>query len=340
LSFRRLFPFLRRWFSLLLGVAIVGWGAWYVFGHPSEIAAIRQLSPGWLLLLFGLSMAKLAAMGAFTKIIVASFDIDLAGLEWFGLSAMSAMGNYLTPFRGGAAIRAVYLKSKYGLPYSLFLSTLSTLYVLTFATSAALGLLAALGLYFRFRLFDRGMLLLFLSLFLMPVLLLFLVRLAPPLSNRLGRRAGAVTVGGSRVASAMSWALRALNRVVEGWQVISSRPAVLARLVVASFVNAGVTLLMIHFSFAAFAVRLPLLSSLFMISSMIPVTPSGLGVAELMVVLVAEGFVADSSLSILAAGLNRTVMILSSVAWGMLFTHVLGRRTLSTGGTRANGVEE
>jgi uncharacterized membrane protein YbhN (UPF0104 family) len=90
---------------------------------------------------------------------------------------------------------------------------------------------------------------------------------------------------------------------------------------------------MIHFSFAALTPRLPLLeslvlSSLFMISSLIPITPSGLGVAELALVVASRRFVEDSALSVLSAGLNRTVMLLSSIVWGTVFTYILGRHSV------------
>jgi uncharacterized protein (TIRG00374 family) len=269
-------------------------------------------------------------MGLFTKIVVASLGINLGLLEWFGLSAMSAMGNYLTPFRGGAAVRAVYLKSRHDLSYARFLSTLSMLYVLTFATSAALGSLASLTLYFRYGLLDGRMILTFLFLLLLPVLLFPAMRLLPklPLLSLKDDYDGDEASWLSRILERTTMGL---NNVVEGWQIISENRRTLIHLVFASLFNASVTLLMIHFSFSAFMERLPLveslvLSSFFMISSMIPLTPSGLGVAELVLVLASEGFINDSSLSVLAAGLNRTMMILSSVVWGGIFSYVLGRR--------------
>lgn len=327
---KRSLEYLRRYFPLLLGAAIVGWGIWYVSSHPAEISAIRTLAPQRLLFLFGLSTVKLASMGLFTRIIVASLGVDLGFLEWFGLSAMSAMGNYLTPFRGGAAVRAVYLKSRHDLSYARFLSTLSMLYVLTFATSAGLGTVASLTLYLRYGLLDGRMVLVFLLLLLLPTLLFPAIRLLP--------RRFLTSLRDSPEKGSNSWLNRILERVmgvldnvVEGWRIVSAAPQTLVLLVLASLFNASVTLMMIHFSFSAFAEGLPLveslvLSSLFMISSMIPLTPSGLGVAELILVLVSEGFIDDGSLSVLAAGLNRTVMILSSVAWGGLFSYVLGRR--------------
>jgi uncharacterized protein (TIRG00374 family) len=262
-------------------------------------------------------------MGAFTKVIVNTFGIDLPLLEWFGLSAMSAMGNYLTPFQGGAAIRALYLKSRHDLPYSLFLSTLSTLYVLTFATSAAIGLLATLGLYIRLALFQTTLVAFFLGLLCLPCVLFVLVRIMPPLKTA------------PDTSGTANWFKKVIQKstfqVIQGWQIISTRRAVLARLITISILNVCVTMLMINVSFAAFHIKLPILeslvlSSLFMVSSMIPITPSGLGVAEAAIIVVAQGFVDNRSLSSLSAGLNRSIMIINSIAWGISFSYILSRK--------------
>lgn len=320
-------------------LVIVGWGASYVTRHPAEVTAIRCLSIGRLSLLFVLSVAKLVSMGLFTWIIVWSLGIELRFVEWFGLSAVSAMGNYLTPFRAGAAARAVYLKSRHDLSYSLFLSSLSILYVLTLSTNAALGVLASLGLYFWVGFFDEMVFLVFLCLLVVPVTLLVLISKIPLGSKSLGRKARAMLQQGLAGHTLLSGASRSLIEmligIVKGWRIVASDRGTPGRLLAASVLNASVTLLMIHFSFTAFETDLSLLeslvlSSLFMISSMIPITPSGLGVAELVVVLASRGFSESSSVSVLAVALSRTVMVVSSLVWGGVFSYAMGQSVISS----------
>ena len=314
---------------------MIGWGIWYIFTHPEELATIRDLSSGWLFLLFVLSTVKLISMGVFTKIIVTAFDIKLGFREWFGLSAMSAMGNYLTPFRGGAAVRAVYLKSRHNLSYSSFLSTLSALYVLTFSTSAMLGLLATLGLYLQFDILETTLLVFFSILLCLPIVLLLSTRIVPSLETCSEKLETANTsVANWRKKLFLHTSLRltqVLTRILEGWRIISNHRGVPFWLILVSVSNACATLMMIHFSLAAFHIDLPLieslvLSSLFMVSSMIPITPSGLGIAEAAIILAAQEFVTDNTLTGLSVGLNRSIMILSSIVWGALFSHALGHQ--------------
>jgi len=323
---------LRRIFPLLLVALIVAWGAWYVASHSEELEEVESIAPGWLLLLLTLATIKIGCMGLFTKFVVSALGIELGFVEWFGITAMSAMANYLTPFRGGAAVRAVYLKLHHGLPYSFFVSTLSALYLLSFATSAVLGLLAEVTLRLRYGVSDTSTVVFSIIVLLLPVVLFALARWAPRLSEQ--RTNETATRGSS------GWPARVVHRgveiarqVVEGWRLISSKPAKLLWLVCASLLNAGVTLLMIHTAFVAVGVRLPLLeslvlSSLFMISSLIPLTPSGLGVAEIAVVMASQDLGVRGPLGVLSAGLNRTVMILISILWGTLFTYVLSRRAV------------
>ena len=333
---KKLIIFLRRGLPVALTVVILGWGIWYIIRQPDQLAAIGRLSRGWIAVLFSLSIVKLAAMGALTKFALSSLGIELSLMEWFGLSAVSAMGNYLTPFRGGAAVRAVYLKSRHHLSYPLFISTLLTVNILAFSASAALGFLAALGMYVWYGFLDTVMMAVFILLLCLPGVVFSLARAMPRFSPRLSECRGTASWRGAFFSRVGSWVVEILSRIVEGWQIVSAHSATLLMLIAVSIANACVTLLMIHFSFTAFGARLPLLESLmlgslYMTSGMIPITPSGLGVAEVVMVLASRGSASDAPSIVLAAGLTRVVMLTSSVLFGTVFGYVLGTRTVPTG---------
>jgi uncharacterized protein (TIRG00374 family) len=305
---------LRRYASLLIVTGFVAWAGWYARSHAEDLALLGSLSAGWLALLFGLAILKLMTMGLFTKVIMGSLGISLDLLEWFGLSTMTSMGNYLSPFRGGAAIRGVYLKTKHGLPYTLFLSTLSILYLLSFSTNAVIGLLAMAALWLDFGVTNLALTLFLVACLALPGTFLGIVKRFPRLPGR--------------------WA-ESVNRMIEGWKIIAAHPSTLVTLIALSVLNAGTTLLMIHFSFAAFDQDLPLIkslivSTLFLISAMIPVTPAGLGIAEAMLVLTSQMLGVEDVVSIFSAGLNRSAMIATSLLLGPLFSYILSRRPPSS----------
>ena len=301
----------RKSVSIVLVLAFVAWGAVYLYQHPENLTALGNVSAGSLVTLAWLALLKLAAMGMFTWINLDALGIRLGFGEWYGLSAMTAMGNYLIAFRGGAAIRGVYLKSRYNFPYSLFLSTVASLYLLTFPTNAFLGLLALAGVYLWLGISQPALALFLLACIVGPVGFLILIRWAPQFSGR--------------------WASK-LNLVIEGWKVLTAKPTTVIKLILASVFNSFVTVLMIHFSFRALGVELPLVKSgvlgiLYLISAMVPITPAGMGFAEAALVLASGALGLDSTINILAAGLNRSVMLAASLLLGPLFTLLLSRRS-------------
>ena len=292
-------------------IAFATWGASYLSRHPENLAALRNLSPGAVFLLAGLALVKLMAMGMFTWINLDALGVHLGFWEWYGLSAMTAMGNYLIAFRGGAAIRGVYLKSKYDLPYATFLSTVASLYLLTIPTNALLGFIALQIIYLGLGISQPGLALLLMAAFAGPVVFLVLIRRAPRFSGR--------------------WTSK-LNLVVEGWRLLTAKPLTVIKLVLTSVLNSCVTVLMIHISFKALGVDLPLIKSgvlgiLYLISAMVPITPAGLGFAETTLVLASSAFGLDSTINILAAGLHRSVILLVSLVLGPLFTLILSRES-------------
>ena len=299
----------RKSVSLILVLAFIAWGAVYLYRHPEDLAALGNISAGSLVALAWLALLKLAAMGMFTWINLDALGIRLGFGEWYGLSAMTAMGNYLIAFRGGAAIRGVYLKSRYNFPYSLFLSTVASLYLLTFPTNAFLGLLALAGVYLWLGVSQPALALFLLACIIGPVSFLILIRWAPQFSGR--------------------WTSK-LNPVVEGWKVLTAKPTTVVKLILASVFNSLVTVLMIHFSFHALGVELPLVQSgvlgiLYLISAMAPITPAGMGFAEAALVLASGALGLDSAINILAAGLNRSAMLVVSLLLGPIFTLLLSR---------------
>jgi uncharacterized membrane protein YbhN (UPF0104 family) len=301
----------RKGVSLALVLIFVVWGALYLYQHPENLAVLGNLSAGLLALLVGLALVKLMAMGMFTWINLDALGVRLAFWEWYGLSAMTAMGNYLIAFRGGAAIRGVYLKAKYDFPYSLFLSTVASLYLLTFPTNAFLGLVALAGVYFGLGISQPALAFLLLACVAGPVGFLVLIRWVPEFSGR--------------------WTSR-LNPVVEGWKALTVKPSTVIKLILASILNSLITVLMINFSFQALGVELSLVESgvlgiLYLISAMVPITPAGVGFAEATLVLASGAFGLDSTINILVAGLNRSAMLLVSLIMGPVFTLILSRKS-------------
>ncbi len=67
------------------------------------------------------------------------FKVRLTVNEWFGLATVTGFYNLVTPFRGGMAVRALYLKKKYGFPYSRFVSIQAASQAVSYFTAGVTG---------------------------------------------------------------------------------------------------------------------------------------------------------------------------------------------------------
>ncbi|MFC1997365.1 YbhN family protein [Chloroflexota bacterium] len=294
---------------LLLGFAI--WGLVYIKEHQADFRVLSNITITLVTLLFALAILKLIILGLFTKIIVGSLGINLDTMEWFGLSVVSAMGNYLSPFRGGAALRGAYLNTKRGLSISHFLSTLAIFYLISFFTISLIGVIAIAVLWSKDITGAKPILLFLVLCLISPFFVIVMAKKFPQLPGK--------------------WA-KYVNKVIEGWQLITTQPRTLISLFFITLLNIGISLLLIHYSFIALGQKVPLLNSLiastlFLISAMIPITPAGLGIAEFALVISSSTLGVEGTICILAAGLNRIVIASTSILLGPIFSYYLSKRT-------------
>lgn len=119
---------------------------WYVKGHLSEFLVIKNFSLKYFLPIFLITFGYYLVQGLILKAIVEPFQIKLKIREWFGLTMITLLGNYLFPF-SGFGFRAAYLKKFFSFRYTYFLSTLALLTLVEFTFFSFGGLISLLYLY-------------------------------------------------------------------------------------------------------------------------------------------------------------------------------------------------
>ena len=77
--------------------------------------------------------------GYLSHLILIEFGVRQTPREWYGLTFVNAISNYLLPFRAGAMVRALYLRNKYGLLLSHTASTLVYLSYVNFMVTLLFG---------------------------------------------------------------------------------------------------------------------------------------------------------------------------------------------------------
>jgi uncharacterized membrane protein YbhN (UPF0104 family) len=294
--------------SVLILVIVLGGMVWYLASQPKLFEALGNVSLSAAVYLIGLRLLFLGTNGLFLRAFAFKFGIRLAPKEWFGLSVVTTMGNYITPFSGGLIARAAYLKRRHAFPYAQFATMLASNYLVNFWVIGVVGVISLLafegmaGSYWHVILFFATVTVSISALVMFPSIRL-------PWNNRLANT---------------------FNTALEGWALVKNDWSLLARLVILSLINIllnGVSFWLaydalgspVHFTAAL------LVSLLAVFSVLVNVTPGNLGVQEA-VVTVSSGLLgAGTSVGLLVALLIRAATLVVAFTLGPIFSIILTR---------------
>lgn len=115
---------------------------YYFTRNYADFRALFNLNIYTLVTILILLVISIYINGQFNRHALTVFNKHISRSEGFKVALLTSVGNYFGPFLGGVGIRAVYLKKKFNLAYSDFLSTVYAYYLIVFLTSAVCGLLS------------------------------------------------------------------------------------------------------------------------------------------------------------------------------------------------------
>ncbi len=279
----------------------------YIKANISDFLTLKLANPLLIILLLALFLISYITISIVTKSLLNPLGISLKNKEAFALSIITGFYNLITPFKGGLAARAVYLKKKYKFPYTDFLATLSASYILIFLVASFLGLISTALIFYLTANFNIIIFLIFLALFL---LLSFIVLFSPkfPLTSS-------------------SFINRFIN-VLNGWHLIKNNKKVIAITVILSIIQLLLSAFMLSLQFNVFGVEVSFIKSLFLASLsslglIIGLTPAGLGIQEAILVFSAHTIGITTTQSLSAALLGRAISFLVLFTLGPLFSYLL-----------------
>jgi uncharacterized membrane protein YbhN (UPF0104 family) len=301
----------RRHGPLILGVALfaisIGLAVKYLIGQQGSLPAIDIRD--WPLAL-GAAAALLGVMvinGVVLRDLVAHFGVRLPNRTWLALTLVGSLLNLVSPVRGGAALRAVYLKRIHGVPLSDVATVLVGSTVFSLAVSAALGAIAIAVLGFPGGIYGW---IAFLSSAFIAAFLSVALKLSPP-----------------RVRTPNKVLIR-ISRAAEGWRSLGARPALLRRLflwnTLAAFLHALAFLLAFRLVLFQGDWLVPVTSSAFArIGTLLAVTPAGLGVFEAFGVVSAKIVGAETGTAVLGVLTVRLIGAAVGIVGGLLMLPIL-----------------
>ncbi len=294
-------PRRRRWVGLArLGMLVVVLGliAWYVARHIEDFRVVGDIHWTALAAAMALDVLIYVYSAAAVVLTVHLFGPRVRVGEAMLLSLLTRFGNILLPLRGGAVMRAVYLKRAHGLTYAHFLAGLSAMLLAMLAVSliSAIGGLGYVG-WATGQTFPSVIVLLSGAL----VAILLTVVLRP------------------RIGSGESGGLRGhIQRLIDGYQLVSRhRPSLVGLLAVSTMhvlTMAGIyAVLLAAMGKAAPWGFLIVIVALGNISTVVQVTPGNVGVYEGLLAILGSLMglaVADILAATLAWRVLDTVLIL------------------------------
>ncbi len=292
----------KRSLSLIASIAIFGFLGSYIWQNAEDFRVLGQVAPGYLAIVALLYTLFYVANGFQLQLLIKEFGVSLTVPEHFSLSIVTSFGNTFLPLRGGAGLRAIYLKKVHQLSYGHFLASLAGNYIITFNLCA---LLAIAGMWFLW--VDSGY-------FNAIIALIFFGILVGTSST--------IVFAPVRAPIIPIHAIRSkVETVLEGWAIIRRSRPLVARLYGITFINVVLSVLMLYVEFEAMGIRdlngdpigiwrclfLALVNSL---ALFITITPAALGIRESLMMMVSQVIEVSPSYALAVSLLDRVVNIL------------------------------
>lgn len=282
-------------FAILFLLFLVG----YTFANKEILKPLLSAS---LPLVFVVALMKIAQIfinGLYTKFTLDAFKKTITYKESSYIAMISSLGNYFGPLLGGMGVRATYLKKKHSLSVAHFVGTLYGYYLITFFTTALIGLAGCALVYFEQDAYSWIVILSFMAV-MVATGVLFFVKV--PKTDRYKNR----KYLGSIYAKLM--------QVNEGWEYIINHKGLLTKLLVLGF-----SMLVISFatSFLEFEILgldktlggLLVYTAIGGMSLLVSVTPGAIGVRESLYIFSASILLLTNAEILQLASIDRGISL-------------------------------
>jgi|GEM_PF-1845002 len=286
---------------LLLAAAL----AWYIADNWDSFQKIELSDPVWLLPTVVLFVINIYAIGVIMEAAIEPHGVMLSRHEILGLSSLTRFANNVTPSYLGTAIRALYLKKKYGVSYAKFTSSFAVSNILQLMISGVVALLILI--YHSGFSAESDMALLMLGFIVFFVALIFVpVRWLAAFFERRSKKYASKRKGKI---------FERLSVVVTEYDKVRSQPKIFFKILIWTIVSIVATMGTIYYTYLALGLDVPILSAIFIAvlaswAIVFAITPGNVGVSEGLVVAGAQLMGVSIPVTIAMAILRRLIMYL------------------------------
>jgi uncharacterized membrane protein YbhN (UPF0104 family) len=299
-------------FSLILTLGIAGGIGLYLVHNPELVALFYGISLRDAVLLVLMCVLSFGTSGLYLKVFAGKFGMYLRPREWFGLTVVTTMGNYLTPFSGGLIARASYLKHRHAFSYTRFLAMMAANYLIAFALISLTGIVTLLTLPEKQ---DESWLVLIF--FFATLITVWLVSIFPSLT-----------------AGSKNRMVLLAQQATEGLDIIRRDPVLLGKLIVLTLMNILIGALLFYVAFISLGSMLPfrvalLIYLLTTFTLLINITPGNFGIQEAGTSMAAAILGAGVEMGLMASLIIRAATILSAFSLGPFFSYLLSKELIA-----------
>ncbi|MFW5704384.1 MAG: lysylphosphatidylglycerol synthase transmembrane domain-containing protein [Nanoarchaeota archaeon] len=245
--------------------------------------------------------------GLILKYLLKPYKINLSFKQYFGLSAISLFYNLILPFRGGAVVRAVYLKKKFSFNYSKFLSTMYGTYLASFFTTGFVGTMFLIFIKITENYFNVFLFLFFLCFTAIMAFFMF--------------------VNHKYYSGVFKW-IKPVNKVLLGWEEIQKDRFSILIVIVFSTINLFLFGLIFSLEFLMLSeyisyYKLVFLACISNLSLFLSITPGSLGVKEVLTSFVGVVLLLPEIKVVSVLILDRIFTSLIVIVVGLFFSKLL-----------------
>ncbi len=301
---------IRHLLLYILTIIIISALILYIITQQHDlIRYLQNIDPSTIVCLILIIILFLAVNGLLLRELALKFNIILTFKEWMGLPAITAMGNYITPFSGGMIARATYLKSRHTFPYASFVSVFAASNLVFFWVAGLAGIISLILLDEKPEFFSQ------LTLFFAVVVLTISALTVLP----------SIKVPGCNIISTT------INNSLDGWNLIKGDWRLLVKISCLTLIVILLNGLLFRVAFLALSdVTFPfgtiLLISLFSsFSILIKITPGNVGISEAIITFSSGILGVGVGLGLMASLLIRAASLIPIFTLGPIFSFVLTR---------------
>jgi len=300
-----------QYVSCILGLIILSFLVWYLYQNQDALFLLGNVSYRSILPVLLMELVMFLIAGYMDKTMIGRFDSRVSFLDCYMLGYANNFLNKILPtIGGGAAFRAVFLKKKYQLPYSKFVSTIAGLYVVSFLPHSLTGMICLLVIFARQGVFNWLIFLIFLGIF---SFCLITILFSP------------------KIPESQSRILKFVGNIFEGWQVLKQDSKLVVIYTLSSLMLLLLSAMQTYFSYQALGVQTDMVSMLFLstlgiILAFLNFTPDGIGIKEGVYVFSSELVRIPDGILVLGSLVLRAISLCTTFVIGGICYLILSRQ--------------